>query len=111
MLCSIELQFLTDVSGQIIRPIFKGRAVQEFQLEITILCRVKSQNSEISWVLLLRRHPVLQFTKTNCLKNLTLYLIRELILVTSRSKAWVCGRSLAGIAGSNTTEGTDVSLF
>ena len=25
-----------------------------------------------------------------------------------RSKAWVCGRSVAGIAGSNSAEGTDV---
>ena len=33
--------------------------------------------------------------------------------VTARStcKAWVCGRSLAGIAGSNPAEGVDVCLL
>jgi hypothetical protein len=30
------------------------------------------------------------------------------ISAAARSKAWVCGRSLAGIAGSNPTEGMDV---
>jgi hypothetical protein len=30
------------------------------------------------------------------------------IPVTARSKAWVCGRSLAGIVGSNPTGGMDV---
>jgi hypothetical protein len=30
------------------------------------------------------------------------------IPVTAPSKAWVCGRSLAGIAGSNTAGGMDV---
>jgi hypothetical protein len=33
------------------------------------------------------------------------------ISVTARSKAWVCGRSLAGIEGSNTAEGMGVSLL
>jgi len=28
--------------------------------------------------------------------------------VVSRTKAWVCGRSLAGISGSNPAEGMDV---
>jgi len=32
------------------------------------------------------------------------------IPVAARSKAWVCGRSLAGIVGSNPTGGIDVSL-
>ena len=31
--------------------------------------------------------------------------------VAARSKAWVCGRSLAGTAGSNPAEGLDVCLF
>ena len=31
--------------------------------------------------------------------------------VAARSKAQVCGRSLAGIAGSNTVEGMDVCLL
>ena len=30
--------------------------------------------------------------------------------MAERSKAWVCGRLLAGIAGSNPARGTDVSL-
>jgi hypothetical protein len=33
------------------------------------------------------------------------------IAVAVRSKAWVCGRSLAGIVGSNPTEGMDVCLL
>jgi hypothetical protein len=32
------------------------------------------------------------------------------IPVAARSKAWVCGRSLAGIVGSNPARGIDVSL-
>ena len=31
--------------------------------------------------------------------------------VAARSKAWVCGRSLAGITGSNPARGTDVCLL
>jgi hypothetical protein len=31
--------------------------------------------------------------------------------VAARSKAWVCGRSLAGIVGSNPAEGMDVCLL
>ena len=31
--------------------------------------------------------------------------------VAARSKAWVCSRSLAGIAGSNPTGGMDVCLL
>jgi hypothetical protein len=38
------------------------------------------------------------------------YTIRSLIPVAVRSKAWVCGRSLAGIAGSNPAEDIDVCL-
>ena len=34
----------------------------------------------------------------------------HLILVVARSKAWVCGRLLAGIAGSNPAGGKDVCL-
>jgi hypothetical protein len=33
------------------------------------------------------------------------------ISVAARSKAWVCGRSLNGIVGSNSAEGMDVSLL
>jgi len=33
------------------------------------------------------------------------------ISVVARSKAWVCGASLAGIAGSNPAGGMDVSLL
>jgi hypothetical protein len=32
------------------------------------------------------------------------------IPVAARSKAWVCGRSLTGIVGSNTTWGMDVCV-
>ena len=33
------------------------------------------------------------------------------IPVAARSKAWDCGRSLAGIVGSNPAEGMDVCVF
>jgi len=33
------------------------------------------------------------------------------IAVPARSKAWVCGRSLAGIVGSTPTGGTDICLL
>jgi len=33
------------------------------------------------------------------------------IPVAARSKAWVCGRSFLGIAGSNPAEGMDVGLL
>jgi hypothetical protein len=33
------------------------------------------------------------------------------IPVAARSKAWVCGRALAGIVGSNPTGGTDVCVL
>jgi hypothetical protein len=37
--------------------------------------------------------------------------VAGLILVATRSKAWVCGGSLAGIAGTNPTRGMDVGLL
>jgi hypothetical protein len=33
------------------------------------------------------------------------------IPATARPKAWVCGRSLVGIGGSNLAEGKDVCVF
>jgi hypothetical protein len=39
-----------------------------------------------------------------------LYVVGMLIPVVARSKEWVCGRSLAGIVGSNPAEGMDNSL-
>jgi hypothetical protein len=45
-------------------------------------------------------------------KHITRYNIVLLpITVAARSKAWVCVRSLAGIAGSNTAGGMDVCLL
>jgi hypothetical protein len=35
----------------------------------------------------------------------------QLVGVAARSKAWVCGRLLAGIAGSNPSGGMDVCLL
>jgi len=37
--------------------------------------------------------------------------VKNPIPVTVRSKVWVCGRSLAGIAGSNPAEDTDICLL
>jgi hypothetical protein len=39
------------------------------------------------------------------------YVIKTQIPVTARSKSWICGRSLAGISGSNTAGGMDVCLL
>jgi len=38
-------------------------------------------------------------------------LMRWLVPVAMRSKAWVCGRPSAGIVGSNSTRGMDVCLL
>jgi hypothetical protein len=38
-------------------------------------------------------------------------MVQRPIPVATRSKAWVCGRSLAGIAGSIPAGGMDVSLL
>jgi hypothetical protein len=35
----------------------------------------------------------------------------QVIPVAAQSKAWLCGRSLAGIAGSNPAKGMDVCLL
>jgi hypothetical protein len=37
--------------------------------------------------------------------------VRMPVPVVARSKAWVCGRSLAGIVGSNPAKSMDVSLL
>jgi hypothetical protein len=50
----------------------------------------------------------------NCLLSSLNYLINRIFLpipVAARSKAWVCGRSLTGIVGSNLTGGMDVCLL
>ena len=38
-------------------------------------------------------------------------LARDLVFHTERSKAWVCGRLIAGIAGSNPAGGMDVCVL
>jgi hypothetical protein len=43
--------------------------------------------------------------------NFWLVLASMVIPVAARSKAWVCGRSLAGIVGSNRSRGTEVCLL
>ena len=43
--------------------------------------------------------------------NLVDLIVNWPIPVTARSKAWVCGRSLAGIVGSNPAVGMDVCLL
>ena len=46
-----------------------------------------------------------------CNSHFTLYADGPPIPVAAQSEAWVCGRSLAGIAGSNPTGGMDVCLL
>jgi len=38
-------------------------------------------------------------------------LFEHTIPVTAQSKTWICGRSLAGVAGSNLAAGIDVCLL
>ena len=45
------------------------------------------------------------------IKNALKYTPTEADLVIVRSKAWVCGSSLAGVVGSNPADNIDVSLF
>ena len=48
----------------------------------------------------------------SCIKLLSHILkLHQPIPVAERYKAWVCGRSLAGIAGSNPAGGMDVCLL
>ena len=49
-------------------------------------------------------------TAYKCILFLSIF-VRSPIAVTLRSKAWVCGRLLAGIAGSNPARGMNVCLF
>ena len=49
-------------------------------------------------------HGVTKFSSHMCL-------LLDGILVAARSKAWVCGRSLAGIVGSNPAGDMDVCLL
>jgi len=44
-------------------------------------------------------------------KNIRTVFTSKPILVAARSKAWVCGRSLDGIAGSNPARDMDVFLL
>ena len=73
---------------------------------------VSTQHSRLSIL-----HPYVLMTKANTLRRtydklftfgIGLY---EPILVAARSKAWVCGRSLAGIAGSSPAGGMHVCVL
>ena len=46
-----------------------------------------------------------------CTLNMRNYSLKRPIPVAARSKAWVCGRSPAGIVGSNPTGGMDACLL
>jgi hypothetical protein len=51
-------------------------------------------------------------TVDNIMKTLRmLYQKKGTLPVTARSKAWVCGRSLPGIVGSNPACGMDIYLL
>ena len=52
-----------------------------------------------------------QSKNQNILINYFVYINLLPVRVAARSKAWVCGCSLAGIVGSNPTRGMDVSLL
>jgi hypothetical protein len=69
----------------------------------TLYSRVKRNGSDNNCVVLLL---VMQYGV-----YLTTWMSWRLITVVARSKAWVCGRSLAGIVGSNPAGGMDVCLL
>ena len=56
-------------------------------------------------------YTVLTGSLTILWRIILLYNDRELVPVASRSKAWVCGRSVAVIVGSNPTGVMDVCLL
>jgi hypothetical protein len=45
------------------------------------------------------------------MKFIDIIVLKKPIRVAARSKTWVCGRSLTGIAGSNPDGGMDVCLL
>jgi mannitol-1-phosphate/altronate dehydrogenase len=55
-------------------------------------------------------HELKELSRENYKKLSSLILIQP-ILVTARNKAWVCGRCIAGIAGSNPIGGMDIYLL
>jgi hypothetical protein len=75
----------------------------------SLLCKIPKQRDLLGPPS--QKIPSVTVHKDKLSKNLTLCIIRAPIFVTSQSKAWVCGRSLAGTAGSNTAESMDVSLL
>ena len=75
--------------------------------------RLKGQKGRKEFITLLARDGIL-LESLRCKKKKNLFKhIRQImtIRVAARSKACVCGRSLAGIAGSNAAEGMDVCLL
>ena len=69
--------------------------------EHTSLLRTKGQNIQVCYV-----------RKDRTCKSITrTYILYGPIPVAARSKAWICDRSLAGIAGSNSAVCMDVCLL
>jgi len=59
----------------------------------------------------LKLHSLQPSTQTAGKRDFGAQMYRPPIPVAARSKAWVCGRSLAGIDGSNPSEGMKVFLW
>jgi hypothetical protein len=56
-------------------------------------------------------HRELKELSMESYKNLSSLILIQPILVAARSKAWVCRRGIAGIAGSNPAGGMDIYLL
>ena len=69
---------------------------------VSTMCGINAEFSHIEFRDACSHHSVLKSAKLPD---------SALIPVAARSKAWVCGRSLAGVAGSNPTRSMDVCLL
>ena len=91
--------------------------------QYTAVSGVKKACKEITPKLLFRYNCICQASKSFCFTHdqTILTQLRPLhyanitfwppVPVPTRSKGWICGRSLAGIAGSNPAAGIDVCLL
>jgi hypothetical protein len=64
---------------------------------------IRDHNLRVQFMRIRNCYIIIHFT--------TLYSVVWPISVAARSKAWVCGRSLAGIVGSNPAGGMDVCFL
>jgi hypothetical protein len=82
---------------------------------VLLIVNTKEKHQKMSFVFFIFfLHPVHTTCLTHLIFHRSIFLItygKESSPVAVRSKAWVCGRSPAGITGSNHTGGMDVCLL